>query len=469
MSDTDKTDVPNEEQSTNPEASPVAEKWKEKWRQSTEQKDKVPSLEPNEEIGRVKIPGKELDDEFERELAEAMGELSEDDLLSEPQRNQQEAETEETKPGRKKGKIYRIHGKDVFVDVPGGRTQGVLALEQFPPEKPPEVGADVEFSIEGAREGLLILSLKGAAVQADWDTVEEGMLVEARVLETNKGGLSVDVNGIRGFMPISQIDLYRVEKTEDYVNQRLMCIVTEVKPDEKNLVVSRRALLEKEREEQREQIWADLKEGQTHKGVVRVVKEFGVFVDIGGVDGLLHISEMSWARIKHPSELVHEGQTLDVQVLKVDREQRRLSFGLKQLTTSPWDTVDQNYPAGEVVNGKVSKLMDFGAFVELEPGIEGLVHISEVAQERVHRVSDFLEVGQEISVKVLDVDKQSRRISLSVKATQAQPEEEKPEATEEEAEEEYIPKKPRRPKGPLRGGVGGVEFTWPPSDDEDSE
>jgi len=258
------------------------------------------------------------------------------------------------------------------------------------------------------------------------------------------------VNGIRGFMPISQIDLYRVEDTQQFVNQRLRCLVTEVKPSERNLVVSRRALLEKEREENREKLWQELAEGQVREGVVRSIREFGAFVDLGGVDGLLHISEMSWTRIKDPSSVVHAGQTLKVVVLKIDRERRKVSLGLKQLTSSPWDNIESRYPINSVVKGKVTRLADFGAFVELEAGVEGLIHISELAPQRVRRVAEVVQPEQEVQVMVLNMDPAQRRISLSLKAASSKEE-------ESSDEEQELPDDPRRERPrdlPLRGGIG---------------
>src|SRR5947209_9581398 len=226
---------------------------------------RVPSLEAQQRYGGGKRRA-EVDADIERELQEAMGGMTADELLAAPRGRPHSAEA--GPPGRKKGKVLRIHGKDVFVEVPGGRSQGVLPMEQFP-EGPPKIGDEVEVTIEGAEDGLLLLSRKGVAVHADWDSVAEGMIVEARVTETNKGGLAVDVNGIRGFMPISQIDLYRVENPEQFVNQRLRCLISEVNPEERNLVVSRRALLDKEREENREKLWQELAEGQVREGIVR--------------------------------------------------------------------------------------------------------------------------------------------------------------------------------------------------------
>jgi small subunit ribosomal protein S1 len=398
---------------------------------------------------------RELDKEIESELEAAMGGLSAKELYGEPVMGGRKPAAPGPDAGKKKGKVLAIHGPDVFVDVPGGRSQGVIPLLQFP-EGAPAIGSEVDVHIEGydPANGLLLLARRGAAIEADWSSVTEGMIVEARVTATNKGGLAVDVNGIRGFMPISQIDLYRVEDAEQFVNQRLRCLVTEVNKEERNLVVSRRELLEKEREENREKLWAELAEGQVREGVVRSVREFGAFVDLGGVDGLLHISEMSWTRVQDPTTIVQPGQTLKVVVLKLDREHRKVGLGLKQLTASPWDTADTNYPIGTLARGKVTRLMEFGAFVELEPGVEGLVHISELAPQRVRRPADVVQPGQEVQVAVLGIDKAQRRMSLSLKAAAAaQAEEQATEEDEEEAPSEVKPPRPRTT--PLRGGLGG--------------
>ena len=391
-----------------------------------------------------------LDKGLDEELEAAMGGLSDKELYGDLSRRERKPPAQPGEAGRKKGKVLAVHGGDVFVHVPGGRSQGVVPLAQFP-EGPPALGSEVDVHIERYDEanGLLLLSRKGAAVHADWSSVTEGMIVEARVTATNKGGLSVDVNGIRGFLPISQIDLYRIENAEQFVNQRLNCLVTEVNPQERNLVVSRRALLEKEREETREKLWQELAEGQVRTGTVRSLREFGAFVDLGGVDGLLHVSEMSWKRIQDPSQVVQLGQTVQVVVLKIDRERRKVSLGLKQLTASPWDAAPATYPPNTVAKGKVTRLMDFGAFVELEPGVEGLVHISELANHRVRRVADVVQPGQEVNVRVLRVDPGQRKISLSLRAALPQ------EAEEEEADSSEPEAASERPRSiPLRGGLG---------------
>jgi small subunit ribosomal protein S1 len=397
---------------------------------------------------------RDLDAEIAAELEAAMEGFSNKELLVES------APAHKAAPGtpesaRKKGKVLSIHGPDVFVDVPGGRSQGVLPLMQFP-EGAPAPGTEVEVQIEGydRANGLLLLTRKGAAIQTDWSSVTEGMTVEARVTAVNKGGLEVDVNGIRAFMPISQIELFRVENAEGYLNQKLLCQVVEVVPSERNLVVSRRALLDQEREQLREKFWTEVEEGQIRSGIVSSVRDFGAFVDLGGADGLLHVSEMSWSRISDPTSVVQPGQSVKVAVLRVDREKRKLSLGLKQLQASPWDDIDTRFPHSTIAKGKVTRLMDFGAFVELEPGVEGLVHVSELAPQKVWRVKDVIDVGQEVSVMILSIDKEKRRMSLSLKA--ALPvEEPKAEEPEEEEEEEAEVKPPRPRTTQLRGGLEG--------------
>ena len=395
----------------------------------------------------VLSPSKIDDAEIERQVQEAMGGLDPKALYGEPTPRPRRRST----GGGKKGRVVALHADDIFVDV-GGRSQGVLPASHFPEGKP-NLGDEVEVVIEGYDQanGLLLLARKGAATQVqDWSSVAEGMVVEGRVTGTNKGGLDIEINGIRGFMPVSHIELFRVEDTRQYVNQRLRCLVTDVNPREKNLVVSRRALLEKEREEAREKLWQELAEGQVRTGTVRSVRDFGAFVDLGGADGLLHVSEMSWTRVDNAADVVQPGQEVQVFVLKVDRERRKISLGLKQLLEDPWSKVAANYVDGTIVKGKVTKLMNFGAFVELEPGIEGLVHISELAPQRVNRVGDVVQPGQEVEVKVLKVDPQQRRISLSIK--QARPQEGEP-AQEPEDTGKTKRGRPTR-QMPLKGGLG---------------
>lgn len=366
---------------------------------------------------------------------------------------------QEGSPGARLGKVIGVRGKSVFIDL-AAKSEGVIPVEQFEGNLPTP-GEMIEVVVDhfDTAEGLLILSRKGAAVEASWENLRKGLIVEARVTKTNQGGLDIDVDGIRGFLPIGQIDINRVEDAAVYVNQKLRVIVTEANQRERNLVVSRRELLEQERAELREKTWASLEEGQVGHGVVRSVKDFGAFVDLGGVDGLLHVAEMSWARVADPSGLIRVGQEVDVKILKIDRENRKLSLSLKQLTPSPWDEVESKYARGMTVKGKVTRTMDFGAFVELEPGIEGLVHISELASNRVRRVSDIVKPEQEVEVRILKIDPDAKKISLSLRPLPTAPVEE----DEVEEEEDEVPAAPRpERKFPLKGGLGDKDLVWPP-------
>jgi small subunit ribosomal protein S1 len=406
----------------------------------------------------------ELDKDIEADLAAAMSgfetELKEDTEAAK-QKAIAAAQAPKEAGGRKKGRVISIHGGDVFVDVPGGRSQGFLPITQF--DTPPKIGDEVEFSVEGydAANGVLRLTRSGAAQHVDWSSVQIGQTVEARVTGTNKGGLSVEVNGIRGFMPIGQIDMYRVENVEQYVNQKIICMVAEVVPEERNLVVSRKALLERERERLREKFWAEVEEGQLLKGTVRGIQPFGAFVDLGGADGLLPVSEISWARVGSPNDVLSIGQQVEVKVKRIDRSARKLSLSLKDLIASPWDTLSQRFPVGSQVTVKVTRITDFGAFAEVEPGVEGLIHVSEMVVGRGGRIRDRVQEGKEVEVQILSIDKDARRMSLSMKAIEAAKEKAETDAAKaelsaraaaEEAEEEEAPRPRKKFPFQLRGG-----------------
>jgi small subunit ribosomal protein S1 len=428
-------------------------------------RESTPSLDLDFETRNRQAPKiRDLDAEIAAELESALQGVDDKNLFA--AETSKEARSQAATPadqGRKIGRVISVHAPDVFIEVPGGRSQGVLTMEHFP-DGPPKIGAEVEISIEGydPTNGLLILSRKGEAVHADWSTVSEGMTVEAKVIETNKGGLSVEINGIRGFMPISQVDRFRVENAEQFVGQKLLCIITDVDKEAHNLIVSRRALQEKEREEQRKKLWEELAEGQVRVGIIGNVRDFGAFVDLGGVDGLLHVSEISWKRIPDATAVLQAGQQIKVVVLKIDRETQKLSLGLKQLEVNPWDTVKDNYFAGRTVKGTVTRIMDFGAFVELEPGVEGLIHISELARNKVWRVADVVKPGQEVETKILSVDSESRRISLSLRGALPDEVVKKPEDEEEEAVEG--PVKTYKRNYELKGGVGSQTWITPPEE-----
>lgn len=365
----------------------------------------------------------------------------------------QEGRGQEERPGIQQARVLSVKGEDIFLDL-GAKSEGVVPTGQFVDEGEPvpQPGEMIEVVFErfDPEEGLLRMSRRGAAVEARWENLHKGAIVEARGTKVIKGGMEVDVSGIRAFMPISQIDLARVEDAAPFVNEKFKAVVTEANRLQKNLVVSRREYLQREREALKAKTWAELEEGQVRKGVIRSIQGFGAFVDLGGVDGLIHISDMSWSRTTSVGDLLKLGDEVEVKVLKIDREAQKVGLGLKQLAPSPWDTIEDRLERGMTVRGKVTRLMDFGAFVELEPGIEGLIHVSEIANNRVYRVKDHVQEGQEVEVRVLDVNPETRRISLSLKPLAGVP------AAEPEPEEDDDAPpapKPER-KVPLRGGLG---------------
>ncbi|MCA9072236.1 MAG: S1 RNA-binding domain-containing protein, partial [Planctomycetaceae bacterium] len=326
---------------------------------------------------------------------------------------------EELEPGYKlSGKVQSVSGDDVFFDV-GFRSPALVSIRQFDPEKQPEVGQTFHIVVDkvNATEGLIYANLPRGKrkIQGNWDAVEVGQVVDCMVTKTNKGGLEITVSNLRGFLPASQVDMYFVPDLEKYVGEKLTVKITEANRAKRNLIVSRRQYLQDEREAQAQDIWKNLEVGQSRKGVVKTIKDYGAFVDIGGVDGFLHIGEISWSRIRHPSDVLSESQEIDVQILSLDEDRQRIGLGMRQLAQNPWEVATQKYAPGSNVSGRVTRTTDFGAFVELEPGVEGLVHISELDYRRVNKVNDVLNVGDEPELKVLDIDLGRKRISLSLK------------------------------------------------------
>jgi small subunit ribosomal protein S1 len=341
----------------------------------------------------------------------------------------------------------------------------VVPLRQF--ETPPAEGTSLELVVArfNAEESLYELTLPTAAVDVgNWEDVNEGQIVEVTVTGSNKGGLECQIAGLRGFIPLGQLSMYRIEHPEEYVGQRLACVVTEANRDRRNLVLSHRAVMEREREEKRGKLMEELEVGQMREGIVRSLKDFGAFVDLGGADGLIHVSQLSWDRVNHPSEVVEIGQKVKVRIDKFDKDTGKISLSYREVGENPWEKAASTYYPGARVKGVVSRLMDFGAFVKLEPGVEGLIHVSELAHGRTWRPSDVLREGQEVEVKVLSVDAEKQRISLSYKALQDKPM--KP--GEEKKEDEDLPlpagapKAPRKLNQPLKGGTtrpsGGEKF-----------
>ena len=371
---------------------------------------------------KVRVPSR-LDPALQRELDEALGEMSLEDLLDEEQASQASREAAAPGGGLRRGTVIAVHGEDIFVDM-GGPNEGVVPAEQFKDDPLPEVGDVIEVVVErlDADEGLLILSRQGAVKAAAWETLEVGQVVEARVTGHNKGGLELDLNRISAFMPISQIEMFRVEDLRPYVNQRLRCEVSEIDRRSENVVLSRRALLEREAAELREKTWQSIEEGQVVAGVVRTIMPYGAFVDIGGVDGLLHVRDMSYSRVADPREVVQEGQQVEVMITGIDRDQRRIALGLRHALTDPWEGAEGMWPPGSIATGRVTRLADFGAFVELAEGVEGLIPISELSHgRRIRHPGEIVNEGDAVKVCVLNVDMERRRIGLSLKQMQDDP------------------------------------------------
>jgi small subunit ribosomal protein S1 len=328
------------------------------------------------------------------------------------------------------GKVVRIDQDEVLVDI-GYKSEGVIPSNELSirktvkPSEEVDLGEEVDALVltKEDQEGRLILSKKRARFEKAWRKIEEaaetGKPVTGTVIEVVKGGLILDL-GVRGFLPASLVDIRRVQNLDEFMGQQLECKVIELNRSRNNVVLSRRAVLEEERKEVREQILGRLEPGQVVEGKISNIVDFGAFVDLDGIDGLIHISELSWSHVNHPSEVVSIGDTVRVKVLDIDRERQRISLGLKQTQEDPWQRVLNEYKEGDVVDGKVTKIVAFGAFVQILPGVEGLVHISELAQHHVESPAEVVRPGDELQVKILEVDEARRRLSLSVKRVEGQ-------------------------------------------------
>jgi small subunit ribosomal protein S1 len=388
----------------------------------TEGGDKLLQKIPVVTANRVPIPkiraGKmsdDLEDEFNAVFSGASLGESLDVLIS---KSEAVADQEILEPETKiKATVISLHGDSVFLDL-GTREQGVVSLKMFPPDAEPQPGQSLEVTVIRFMqdEGLYDVSVPLAAADVrDWSQVHEGMIVEAKITKSNSGGLECEVNRLRGFIPISQIELFRVEDIEPYVGQKLNCIVEEVDPERRNLVLSRRALLNQEREEKQKTLFAELEVGQIHEGLVRKIIDGGAFVDLGGVDGFIPISALSWGRINHPSEVLTEGTHVKVRISKIDETTRRISLIYRDDASNPWSNISERFKERTLARGKVTKIMDFGAFVELMPGVEGLVHISELSSKRVGNVREVVKEGEWVDVYILSINSETKRIALSIK------------------------------------------------------
>jgi small subunit ribosomal protein S1 len=323
------------------------------------------------------------------------------------------------------GTVVRVDKDEILVDI-GYKSEGVIPMAELSirrsvnPEDEVEVGEVVDALVlqKEDADGRLILSKKRARFEQAWRRIEaaadSGEPVEGRVIEVVKGGLIIDL-GVRGFLPASLVDIRRVQDLEEYRDQTLRCKVIELNRSRNNVVLSRRAVLEEERREQRQQILDRLSPGAEVVGVISNIVDFGAFVDLDGIDGLIHISELSWSHVNHPSELLEIGQKVNVRVLDVDRERQRISLGLKQTQTDPWQRVIDECRQGDVVTGKITKVVTFGAFAEIVPGVEGLIHISELADHHVENPREVVAQGQDVIVKIIEIDADRRRVSLSLR------------------------------------------------------
>jgi small subunit ribosomal protein S1 len=329
-----------------------------------------------------------------------------------------------------KGKVVRIDKDEVLVDI-GYKSEGVIPSHELSirksvnPADEVEQGEEVDALVltKEDSDGRLVLSKKRARFEKAWRRIEaaaeSGEPVEGNVIEVVKGGLILDL-GVRGFLPASLVDIRRVHNLDEFMGQTLECKVIELNRSRNNVVLSRRAVLEEERKEVREQILGRLAPGQVVEGKISNIVDFGAFVDLDGIDGLIHISELSWSHVNHPSEVVAIGDTVRIKVLDIDRDRQRISLGLKQTQEDPWQRVISAHRPGDVLGGQVTKVVAFGAFVEILPGVEGLVHISELADHHVESPSEVVEPGTSLDVKILEIDEERRRLSLSIKQVEEQ-------------------------------------------------
>jgi len=323
------------------------------------------------------------------------------------------------------GQVVRIDKDEVLIDI-GYKSEGVIPSHELSirrsvdPSDEVELGEDVDALVlkKEDDEGRLILSKKRARFEKAWRRIESaaesGEPVEGTVIEVVKGGLILDL-GVRGFLPASLVDIRRVHNLDEFMSQQLECKVIELNRSRNNVVLSRRAVLEEERKEVRQQILGRLEPGQVVEGKISNIVDFGAFVDLDGIDGLIHISELSWSHVNHPSEVIEIGETVRVKVLDIDRDRQRISLGLKQTQEDPWQRVVDSYRPGDSLDGTVTKVVAFGAFVEIVPGVEGLVHISELAEHHVENPSEVVSPEDKVRVKILEIDEERRRISLSIK------------------------------------------------------
>jgi len=325
-----------------------------------------------------------------------------------------------------KGTIVEIRPAEVVVDI-GGKSEGVVHASEFVDMSDLQVGSELEVFLEKLedREGNPVISYDKAEQKKNWEKIvencEEGSVIQGRVRSKVKGGLIVSI-GVDSFMPASQIDVQPPKNLDQYVGQTYDFKVIKINLDRKNIVVSRRELIEEQRMEKRRALLENIKPGDTRRGQVKNITDYGAFVDLDGLDGLLHITDMSWGRIQHPSEMVKQGEEIEVRIIEIDRERERVSLGLKQLQDNPWDKIEERFPVGSTVKGKVVNLVPYGAFVEIQEGVEGLVHVTELSwTKRISKPSEVLRIGDEVEAVVLGIQKEEQKISLGTRQLETNP------------------------------------------------
>ena len=325
-----------------------------------------------------------------------------------------------------KGRVLQKRTNEVLIDI-GYKSEGVVSLSEFEDGEPLEVGSEVEVLLERLEndEGMVVLSKEKAAQKQNWEKIVQifnnGGLISGKVKAVVKGGLMLNV-GVEAFLPGSQVDIIAPKDLRVYEGKTLECKIVKLNEERKNVVLSRRELIEAERNDKRAKLLAEMVPGDIRKGTVKNITDFGAFIDLNGLDGLLHITDMSWGRLNHPSEVLKVGQELDVVVLDVNKEKERVSLGLKQKMANPWDNIESKYPVGAKVKGKVVSLVPYGAFVQIEPGVEGLVHVTELSwTKRVAKPSDILKQDQELEAVVLGINRDEQKISLGIRQLESNP------------------------------------------------
>jgi small subunit ribosomal protein S1 len=324
------------------------------------------------------------------------------------------------------GRVIDVRSNDVLVDI-GYKSEGIIPRTEFDDPDNVKTGDHVEVLLEKIEDddGMVVLSYEKAALKKNWDSIvklcNEGGTIEGRVKAKVKGGFTVNI-GVDAFLPASQLDVIPPRDLDQFVGKTFQFKVVKINEDRKNIVLSRRELIEQERDERRKSILGNMQAGQIRQGVVKNITDFGAFIDLDGIDGLLHVTDMSWGRINHPSELVKVGDHIEIMVLEVDRDKERVSLGLKQKNRNPWDDIAMKYPVGSKIRGKIVSVVPYGAFVQIEDGVEGMIHVSEMSwTKRIARASDVLKAGDEIDAVVLDIKRDEQKIALGIRQLESNP------------------------------------------------